>query len=237
MHSTLRELRNSLRDAAHPEIALRTQRFFKTGAGAYAKNDRFLGIRVPVLRQFVRQYRSLPLPAIGRLLRSPFHEERFVALNLLIDQYRRGDAVGQQQVIDCYLRNIRYVNNWDLVDCSAHHLLGEHLVTRSRRKLRVFARSPNLWERRIAIVATMAFIARGEFFDTIEISRMLLRDSHDLIHKAVGWMLREVGKRARSAEEEFLCAHYRAMPRIMLRYAIEHFPEKRRQAYLHGTVA
>ncbi|MBI2483449.1 DNA alkylation repair protein [Candidatus Uhrbacteria bacterium] len=236
MHSVLRDLRAELRAAACPARAAIAQRFFQTGVGGYAEGDQFFGIRVPVLRQLVRRYRNLPIAAVEELFCSPMHEERFLAINILIDQYRRGDDRARMRIVDCYLRNIAYVNNWDLVDGSAHHLLGALLVTRSRRILYRLARSRNFWKRRIAIVATMAFITRGEYADTFAIAHILLRDPHDLIQKAVGWMLREVGKRARPAEEEFLRAHYREMPRTMLRYAIERFPEARRQAYLRGTV-
>ncbi|MCG3148690.1 MAG: hypothetical protein PCFJNLEI_02135 [Verrucomicrobiae bacterium] len=224
----LNELRRDMRHAANPTRAVVSQRFFKTGPGEYAEGDRFLGLTVPQIRSFVKQYRELSFRDTCRLLRSPIHEERLLALLLLVEANRRGDATQRRQIYRCYLANTRYINNWDLVDSSAEHIVG----SQSGAPLSKLARSASLWERRIAIIATFHFIKRGEFAPTLRIARQLLGDEHDLIHKAVGWMLREVGKRDLPALEGFLQEHHRRMPRTMLRYAIERLPERRRQWYL-----
>jgi 3-methyladenine DNA glycosylase AlkD len=213
------------------------QRFFKTGLGGYGEGDRFRGIRVPVLRKLARKYRDLSAAEAGRLLHSSFHEDRLLALLLLIDRYYRGNQAERDAIHRFYLENARWVNNWDLVDASAPHLLGHYLRGRSLDPLTRLAASEVLWERRMAIIATFPFIKQGEFDATLRIARRLLGDVEDLIHKAVGWMLREVGKREVAVAETFLQAHYHRMPRTMLRYAIERFPEPRRQAYLRGEVA
>jgi 3-methyladenine DNA glycosylase AlkD len=228
-----REL-ESLGDASR---AANLQRFFKTGPGEYAEGDRFRGIRVPVLRGLARKYQDLSLAEAGRLLQSAFHEDRLLALLILIRHYYRGDQVVRDKIHRFYLEHSRFVNNWDLVDASAPHLVGHYLVDRPRDTLTRLAASGNLWERRMAIIATFAFIKQNDFDETLRIARVLLGDPEDLIHKAVGWMLREVEKRGQAIAEAFLQTHYRNMPRTMLRYAIERLPEARRQAYLKGTVA
>ena len=213
------------------------QRFFKTGPGEYAAGDRFRGIRVPVLRKLARKYQDISPAEAGRLLQSPFHEDRLLALLILIRHYYRGNP-GVKEKIHCfYLEHTRFINNWDLVDASAPHLVGHYLETHRGDTLTRLANSGNLWERRIAIIATFHFIKKNDFDETLRIARLLLNDREDLIHKAVGWMLREVQKREGTAAENFLQAHYREMPRTMLRYAIERLPEARRQAYLKGMVA
>ncbi|MHB9074546.1 MAG: DNA alkylation repair protein [Desulfobaccales bacterium] len=212
------------------------QRFFKTGPGEYGEGDRFRGIRVPVLRKLARKYRQLPLIEALDLLRSAFHEDRLLALFVLMDQYYQGEDAVRSNIHNLYLENTAFVNNWDLVDASAPHLVGHYLRDRDKSILSRLAASPVLWERRIAIMATFAFIKEGNFDETLRIARLLLGDPEDLIHKAVGWMLREVGKREMTLAETFLRAHYRKMPRTMLRYAIERFPETKRQAYLKGTL-
>jgi 3-methyladenine DNA glycosylase AlkD len=228
-----REL-ESLGDASRAEIL---QRFFKTGPGEYGAGDRFRGIRVPVLRGLARKYQDLALAEAGRLLQSPFHEDRLLALFILMRHYYRGGQAVRDKLHRLYLENTRWVNNWDLVDASAPHLLGHYLEDRPRDILPRLAGSGNLWERRLAIIATLHFIKQKDFDETLKIARVLLGDPEDLIHKAVGWMLREVQKRETTVAEAFLQTHYRQMPRTMLRYAIERLPQARRQAYLQGTVA
>jgi len=232
----LATVRRALRRQADPAKAAILRRFFKTGPGEYGAGDRFLGVTVPRIRALLREFRDAPLPVARSLLGSPIHEERLLGLLLLVERYRRGDAAGRGRVYRLYVGSFPRINNWDLVDLSAEHVVGAHLMDRSPAPLRAWARSRNLWVRRIAILSTFHFIRRGRYDETLRIARILLADPHDLIHKAVGWLLREVGKRDRSAEEGFLRKHYRAMPRTMLRYAIERFPERRRLAYLKGTV-
>jgi 3-methyladenine DNA glycosylase AlkD len=213
------------------------QRFFKTQPGEYGAGDRFRGIRVPVLRGLAKKYQDLSLAEAGRLLQSAFHEDRLLALLILIRHYERGGQAVRDESHRFYLEHTRLVNNWDLVDVSAPHLLGHYLADRPKDILTRLAASGNLWERRIAIIATLHFIKQNDFDETLRIARLLLGDPEDLIHKAVGWMLREVEKRQTTVAEAFLQEHYREMPRTMLRYAIERLPEARRQAYLKGTVA
>jgi 3-methyladenine DNA glycosylase AlkD len=231
------QIRARLRPLANPRIAGPSQQFFKTSPGDYGYGDRFLGIRVPTLRRVAREFRGAPLSAALVLLRSPLHEERLLALFMLVDQFGRGTEAVQQRIYERYLQHVpRHVNNWDLVDSSAHYIVGAHLEGRDRGVLYELARSPHLWSRRVAIIATFWFIKRGSFTDTLRIAELLLDDDQDLIHKAAGWMLREVGNRDAAAAERFLRRHYRSMPRTMLRYAIEKLPEGTRRAYLTGTI-
>ena len=224
-----------IQNAADPAQALILQRFFKTGRGEYGEGDLFMGIRVPVLRSLVKKhYPDTRLADIKKLLHSPYHEKRLFALLLMVAKFRTGDC--RQELFDLYLSNTRYVNNWDLVDQSAHYIVGAFLQDRNRAPLYTLARSNDLWEKRIAMVATFHFIRQGESDTALKIAAILLHDTHDLIHKAVGWMLREIGKHCgQETEETFLLQHYKHMPRTMLRYAIERFPETRRRAYLNGT--
>ena len=233
---TAREIHRHIQKLADPDKAKILQGFFKTGPGEYGEGDRFLGIVVPVIRKLVTQYQDTPISEVMKLLKSVIHEERFLAVLMLVQRYEKGDDGLKKKTFDLYLKNIRFINNWDLVDLSAPNIVGSYLTGRSRKPLYALARSRDLWKRRIAIISTFAFIRRNEFADTLRISGMLLADKHDLIHKAVGWMLREVGKRDLSTEEGFLQRHYRSMPRTMLRYAIERFPESKRQKYLNGKV-
>ncbi len=219
-----------------PEKARVLQRFFKTGKGEYGEGDLFVGLRVPETRKLARQYQSLSLQETLHLLHSPIHEARLLALLLLISAYQQGDAALQEHIYGLYLQNSHCVNSWDLVDVSAEHIVGAHLRYRNRLRLHELAKSSLLWERRIAIIATFHFIKSGEFAETLHVAELLLRDPEDLIHKAVGWMLREVGKRDRRTEEEFLKLHYKVMPRTMLRYAIEKFEEDLRQQFLRGEI-
>lgn len=230
--ATADEIVARLQALGDPEHARFVAGYFRTGPGEYAEGDRFLGIRVPVLRRLVREYRGLPLERMAELLRSPWHEARLLACLLLADAYPRGEAAARDAIYRLYLGNTAYINNWDLVDSSAPHVVGAHLQSGDRTVLEELAGSESLWERRIAILATQHLIRQGEFGTTLTIAEMLVDDRHDLIHKAVGWMLREVGNRDRAAEEAFLRRHHRTMPRTMLRYAIEKFPPDLRATYL-----
>ena len=220
----------------NPQIAAHAQRFFKTAPGQYAAGDQFIGVRVPILRQLSKRYRDLDLAETEHLLSSPIHEARMLALLILVLCYQR-EPLMQTPIYELYLSHTQYINNWDLVDTSADKIVGAHLFERSRQPLRLLAKSTDLWQRRIAIIATFYFIRRHDFDDTLSLAKRLLDDDHDLIHKAVGWMLREVGNRDRATMEVFLQQHYRHMPRTMLRYAIEKLPETKRQAYLKGKIA
>lgn len=233
---TAAAVQRQLQELGDPVAAAVLQRFFKTGPGEYGAGDLFLGLKVPALRRLVREHAELSLPEITKLLRSKFHECRLLALLLLVCAFTRGDEPTRQTIYDLYLAHTAHINNWDLVDASAEHIVGGHLWERSRRPLYRLARSASLWERRIAILGTFHFIKRRDFADTLAIAALLRDDPEDLLHKAVGWMLREVGKRDQAAEEAFLAQHYLAMPRTMLRYAIERFPEPLRLQYLKGTV-
>lgn len=228
----IQEITLTLGDA---DIAAHSQRFFKTGPGEYGEGDVFRGIRVPALRKLARRYRQLPRTEVLTLLTSEYHEDRLLALLILVQAFVRGDDQAKSAIYQTYLSHTRWINNWDLVDASAHKIVGPYLEGRDREPLYVLAQSASLWERRIAIIATLHYIHLGQFEDTLAIAKLLLCDPEMLIHKAAGWMLREVGKRDREVEETFLRNHYRAMPRTMLRYAIERFPEPTRQAYLTGT--
>lgn len=225
-----------LRKLGNKRRAAISQRFFKTGPGEYGEGDIFLGITVPELRKLAKEYQAIALAEVAQILRSTIHEERLLALLILIRAYARGDARFKEKIYNLYLKNTRYINNWDLVDTSAEHIVGAFLMDKGKKPLYALVQSSDLWERRIAIMATFHFIKGGQFTETLKIARMLLSDKEDLIHKAVGWMLREVGKRLLQAEEQFLKAHYKKMPRTMLRYAIERFPEAKRQRYLKSQV-
>ena len=226
----------NLEALSNPEAALFAQRYFKTGPGEYAEGDIFRGIRVPVLRKMVPSLDGTPLPEVIRLLESVFHEDRLLALFLLIRRCSKGDESVRQHIHDLYLAHTRFINNWDLVDISSQYLVGAFLRSRDRSLLYQLAASKSLWERRIAITATFHFIRKGEFEDTLALAELLLDDPQELLHKATGWMLREVGKRDLPTLESFLQLHHPRMPRVMLRYAIERFPEERRLLYLKGLV-
>ena len=228
----LSRARRRLRDFADGERALFVLGFFKTGPGQYGEGDKFLGLNVPDLRKVAREFRSLSLPDLRQLLKSKWHEERLLALVILVDQYGGGDEKVRGAIYKLYLASTDRINNWDLVDCSAPQIVGGHLAERSRKPLYRLVKSKSVWERRIAIVGTYHWIRQGQFDDTFALVESLLGDKHDLIHKAAGWMLREVGKRDRAALEKFLGKHAARMPRTMLRYAFERFPEKSRQKYL-----
>lgn len=223
----------ALKTFADKERAKSSLWFFKTGPGEYGEGDRFLGVSAAPLRKLAKEFREMPLDETIKLLHNPWHEARSLALLIMGLAYAKGDEETRKNIYEAYLGNTAYINNWDLVDCSAEHVVGAHLESRSRAPLYKLTRSKSLWERRIAIIATFRFIKKGEFGETLKIAEMLVNDQHDLIHKAVGWMLREVGKRGgQREEEEFLKKHCRTMPRTMLRYAIERFPEPLRKRYM-----
>jgi len=236
MSARTKQIMKKLREWSDSAIAAHSHRFFKTGKGEYGEGDRFLGIRVPTIRKCVREYRTISLEDTLKLLKSPFHEARLLALLILVAKYSSANMeIEKEAVYRAYLSHTRFINNWDLVDCSAEHIVGAHLFSRDRNLIYRLARSKDLWERRISIISTFHFIKKEDFPDTLAVAGLLLGDKEDLIHKAVGWMLREVGKRDRNVEERFLIKHYKEMPRTMLRYAIEKLPESEKLAYLHGT--
>ena len=228
----VRLITEQLKALGNKTAAKHAQGFFKTGPGQYGEGDVFLGIKVPILRTVAKEHCNISLDHTAELLQSPLHEVRLTALLIMVLQYERGG--NQTAIYRAYLANTHRINNWDLVDCSAEHIVGAHLFERDRQPLYKLAKSKSLWERRIAIIATFNFIRRNQFNDTLVIADILLNDKEDLMHKAVGWMLREVGKRDLKTEEDFLLPRYKQMPRTMLRYAIERFPEPKRLAYLHG---
>jgi len=232
---SLATIRNVLAQKANKSHAVILQRFFKTGPGEYGEGDVFHGIKVPVLRTISKQFQHLSLQDIQAMLKSIYHEERLVALFILVLKFKKADVTERERIFNFYMKNSKRINNWDLVDLSADKIVGAYLFDKDIALLTELSGSDNLWERRISIIATFYFIRAGVFEPTLRIASKLLRDKHDLIHKAVGWMLREIGKRDLETEEEFLLLHYKTMPRTMLRYAIERFPEAKRQAYLKGT--
>ncbi|WP_018154627.1 DNA alkylation repair protein [Methanothermococcus thermolithotrophicus] len=228
----LTDLKKEILELADEKNAEQYKRFFKTGKGEYGEKDKFLGVRVPNLRKIAKKYKNIDYDNILELLKSEFHEERLTALFILIHKFKKD----RETVYNIYINNLKYVNNWDLVDTTAPHIVGAHLFDKDKSILYKLANSKILWERRVAILSTFYFIKKNEFKDTIEISKILLNDKEDLIHKAVGWMLREVGKRDINVLEDFLKMHYKNMPRTMLRYAIEKFPEEKRKKYLNGEI-
>jgi len=232
----LQKLLRELEDAGNSEQAEMAQRFFKTGKGEYGEGDVFLGIRVPVQRSIAKKYFGIGFPKIKDLLKSGIHEHRLVGLVILDEKYKKADEEEKENIFNFYLQNIKSVNNWDLVDTSAPNIVGDFLLKRDKKILYKLVQSENLWERRIAIISTFTFIRKEEFGDALAISELLLKDKHDLIHKAVGWMLREIGKRDLEVEENFLKVHYKKMPRTMLRYAIERIDEGKRKKYLRGEI-
>ena len=219
---------------ADEERAKSSAWFFKTGASQYGEGDRFLGIRVPVQRRLAHRYLNLSFEDIARLLVSPIHEHRFTAVEILVAQYERAEPKLAEEIFRFYLEHARRINNWDLVDTSAPYIVGKHLRGRSCDQLYMLARSENLWERRISIVATLTFIKHGQLEETFRIAKMLLTDKHDLIHKAVGWALREAGRVSRPRLLAFLEECYQSLPRTTLRYAIEHLPSEQRKLILGG---
>ena len=233
---TTHEIIKQLRKLADPERAAHSARFFKTEPGEYGEGDKFLGVRVPEIRAQIKKYEKVSLAEIQALLMSEFHEVRLFALLLLVRQFAKADDHVKALIFDFYLNNTHRINNWDLVDSSASQIVGNYLADKDKQVLYKLVRSINLWERRIAIIATFQFIRDNRFEDSLKLAQHLLKDKEDLIHKAVGWMLREIGKRDVDVEKNFLQHHYKNMPRIMLRYAIEKFPEQERKQYLSGVI-
>jgi 3-methyladenine DNA glycosylase AlkD len=229
----LDQIKKEMSQLSDPNRAKNLSWFFKTGKGQYGEGDIFLGIPVPEQRKVAKKYVDLSLEDLQELLNSKVHEHRFTALVILIIKYRKAEESGKKEIFDFYLRNTENVNNWDLVDLSAPRIVGDYLINRERSILYKMAKSDSLWERRISILSTFTFIDNNDFEDALNISELLLHDEHDLIHKAVGWALREIGKRDQNVEERFLAKHCLLMPRTMLRYAIEKFDEAKRKRYLN----
>ncbi len=217
---------------SHAQGSQKTAIYFKTGAGDYAQHDTFIGVKVPILRTIAKQYATLSLQEIETLLSSAINEERLLALIILNNRYLKADTHLKEDIYQFYLKNIKYVNNWNLVDSSAYQIMGAHLIDKDKKKLLELAHSNNLWERRVAIVATYYFIKKNDLDWTFKIANVLLNDSHDLIHKSVGWMLREAGKRNKEQLMKFLDMHARSMPRTMLRYSLEKFSQDEKNRYV-----
>jgi len=226
------QLKKELSSLVNPKQAKVLQKFFKTGPGEYGEGDIFLGIKVPLQREVANKYIQLSFDNIENLLKSKIHEYRLIGLLILISKYKIAKEKERKKIFNFYLKNYQGINNWDLVDMSAPYIVGNYLLNRNKDILYKLARSKNLWKKRIAIVSTFTFIKNNKFNDVLKISELLLNDNHDLIHKAVGWMLRELGKRNQKIEEDFLKKYIKKMPRTMLRYAIEKFEEKKRKSYL-----
>lgn len=230
----LKDLKRKISTLKDPERAKKLQRFFKTGKGEYAEGDRFIGLTVPQSRSLAKEYSTLSLSEVQTLLKSEIHEERLIALIILVGKYSRGDVQDREKIYKFYLKNTKYINNWDLVDLSAEHIVGAYLFDKDRTVLHSLALSSNLWERRIAILSTFHFIKHQESKETLYLAKRLLSDEHDLIHKAVGWMLREVGKRVNKKDlTRFLDVNASKMPRTMLRYALEHLSVQERRHYMN----
>ena len=234
----LNELIKELQEHASEEKAELYQRFFKTGKGEYGEGDVFIGLTMPQQREIAKKYLNLSLAKISELLKSKIHEHRMTGLIILVSKYKKASEEDRANIFNFYLRNTKNINNWDLVDVTCPNIVGHFLFDKKKHRniLYELARSENLWEKRIGIVSTAYFIRHSDFEDTLAISEILLNDSHDLISKAVGWMLREVGKKDEEILENFLKSHYKDMPRTMLRYSIEKFEEEKRKAYLLGKI-
>ncbi len=230
--SLLEELKIKLKESAKPETKKVLEYFFKTKPGDYAENDIFLGVKVPEMRKIATKYYSLPFKDLEKLLNDKIHEYRFIALIILSENFKKEDEKRKKEIFNFYLKNIQTIDNWDLVDLSAPKIVGAYLGNKDKRILYKLARSKNFWERRIAIVSTFSFIRNNDFFDTLTISELLIDDEEDLIHKAVGWMLRELGKKDKTVLILFLNKFANKMPRTMLRYSIEKFSKAERKKYL-----
>jgi 3-methyladenine DNA glycosylase AlkD len=226
------DLRKELKKIADPKKAKLLAGYFKTGKGEYGEGDVFLGITVPNSRKIAAKYNKLSFPEIAELLKSKFHEERLVALLILVYRFNKGLDEEKKIIYEFYLKNTKGINNWDLVDLSSHEIVGVYLLDKDKSILIKLAKSKNIWEKRIAIISTFEFIRNKRFDESMELAEILLNDEHDLIHKAVGWMLREIGKRDLKTETNFLDKHYKTMPRTMLRYSIEKFPKVLKQSYM-----
>jgi 3-methyladenine DNA glycosylase AlkD len=233
---TIQQIKKRLKQLANKEKAEILQRFFKTGPGEYGEGDVFIGVKVPDLRKVAKNFQYIGIKDVIILLESAIHEERLLALLILVSKYVKGNETAKKEIYKLYLKKTTFINNWDLVDVTAQHIVGDYLMDKNKSPLYRLTKSKDLWERRIAVMATFCFIKRERYEDTLKIAKILLNDKEDLIHKAVGWMLREIGKRNMVIEEAFLKQHYKEMPRTMLRYAIEKFPEPKRQQYLKGEI-
>lgn len=223
---------NELLSMANPEKALFLQRFFKTGPGQYAEGDVFLGLIVPLTRSIAKANIQTPLAELQVLMDSEYHEARLCALLIIVEQFKKASLAEREVLYEFYLKNARRINNWDLVDVTCPHVIGAYLLDKDRSRLYELAASDNLWEQRIAMVSTVTFIRHREYTDTLALAEQLITHTHDLMHKAVGWMLREVGKKDRDTLTDFLEAYATRLPRTSLRYAIEHYPEEQRQYFL-----
>jgi len=231
------KVREEIRALANKEIAQHSLRFFKTDKGEYGHGDLFLGVRAPKIRLIAKKHIDISITDMKTLIQSKYHEERFLGLIILVNKYAKTkDKKNRNQLYKIYVSSFKYINNWNLVDVTCPHVTGKHLIDKDRTILYKWAKSEDLWAKRIAMVSTFSFIRKNDLEDTFKIAEILLHDEHDLIHKAVGWMLREAGKRDLKREETFLKKYYKTMPRTMLRYAIEKFPETKRQKYLKGTI-
>ena len=229
--------RVEIRALANKEIAQHSLRFFKTDKEEYGHGDLFLGVRAPKIRLIAKKHIDISITDMKTLIQSKYHEERFLGLIILVNKYAKTkDKKNRNQLYKIYVSSFKYINNWNLVDVTCPHVTGKHLIDKDRTILYKWAKSEDLWTKRIAMISTFYFIRKNDLDDTFKIADMLLQDEHDLIHKAVGWMLREAGKRDIKKEETFLKKHYKTMPRTMLRYSIEKFPETKRQKYLKGTI-
>ncbi len=229
--------REEIRALANKEIAQHSLRFFKTDKGEYGHGDLFLGVRAPKIRLIAKKHIDISITDMKTLIQSKYHEERFLGLIILVNKYAKTkDKKNRNQLYKIYVSSFKYINNWNLVDVTCPHVTGKHLIDKDRTILYKWAKSEDLWTKRIAMVSTFSFIRKNDLEDTFKIAEILLHDEHDLIHKAVGWMLREAGKRDLKREETFLKKYYKTMPRTMLRYSIEKFPETKRQKYLKGTI-
>jgi 3-methyladenine DNA glycosylase AlkD len=232
----IKEVKAEIHSLENPSKAKFLQRFFKTGKGEYAEGDIFLGITVPVSRSLAKKFSGLSIDDSFTLLKSKFHEERLIALFIITHHFEKSPIEKKKEIVDKYLAHTKYINNWDLVDSSAYKILGKYLLDKPTEILFKLAKSTMLWERRIAMVSTYAFIKQKESTLTFQLALLLMKDKEDLMHKAVGWMLREAGKHDPIGLEIFLTENYKKMPRTMLRYAIEKFPEKKRKAFLTGNI-
>ncbi|MDD4955544.1 MAG: DNA alkylation repair protein [Candidatus Omnitrophica bacterium] len=225
-------IKQELKKKSSIEKAKILQGFFKTAPGEYGHGDVFIGVSVPCIREISKKYRQIDLKSALKLLKSKIHEERLLALIILVLKFNESEAAGKKKIYEIYLKSTKFINNWDLVDLTAPNIVGKFLADKNKKILYNLAKSDSLWERRIAIVATLNFIRNNNFSDTLKITKLLLSDRQDLIHKACGWMLREVAKRQKSLVVNFLSINHKKMPRVMLRYAIERFPRNEREKYL-----
>src|SRR3989344_2477275 len=235
-NTMLKKIKEDLEKAANPEKVNIYQRFFKTGKGEYGEGDIFIGLTVPKQREIAKKYVSLDLNDVKDLLSNKVHEYRLTGFLILVYKFEKADEKEKKNIVEFYLKNIKSANNWDLIDCVADKILGNYLIDKDKEILYELAKTDNLWKKRIAIISTFGFIKNNQFEDTVKISEILLKEKHDLIHKAVGWMLREVGKRDIKTEEVFLKKYYKTMPRTMLRYAIEKFDSKKKAFYMNRKI-